>query len=105
MANAAIYPACFGEARVRRAARVDTAQRAIIAALKAIGCSVHFIKEPVDLMVGYRSRTLCLEVKTPGAWKLTPQQQLFFATFRGEAYIVENVDQALEAVLHRKSKA
>ena len=90
---------------MRRAARVDATQREIVQALRDIGCTVYIIKEPVDLMVGYRSRTLCLEVKTPGAWKLTPQQQLFFATFRGEAYIVVNVDQALEAVLQRKSKA
>ena len=90
---------------MRRAARVDATQKEIVKALRDIGCTVYIIQEPVDLMVGYRSRTLCLEVKTPGAWKLTPQQQLFFATFRGEAYIVENVDQALEAVLQRKSKA
>lgn len=89
---------------MRRAAKVDSNQRAIKKALEAIGCSVYYIKEPVDLLVGCRRKgirtTIALEVKNPEASpRLTSQQKEFFASFHGEAYIVEDVGQALKAVL------
>lgn len=85
---------------MRRAAKIDANQPAIQKALEAIGCSVHYIKEPVDLAVGFRKRTVLMEVKNPEAdWKLTKQQKDFFATFNGEAYIVEDEAQALKAML------
>ena len=85
----------------KRIHRTDANQPAIIRALKAIGCSVDIIEEPVDLVVGLRKRTVMMEVKNPanGDWKLTPKQQKFFAEFNGEAYIVENEGQALKAML------
>lgn len=85
---------------MRRAAKIDANQPAIVKALEAIGCSVYYIKEPVDLAVGLRKRTVLMEVKNPrGDWKLTPQQEKFFAEFNGEAYIVENEGEALRAML------
>jgi hypothetical protein len=83
---------------MRRAAKADKSQREIVSALRAIGAHVFYIKEPVDLAVGWRKRTVLLEVKNPGAYRLTKQQQDFFATFAGEAYIVQDVQQALAAV-------
>lgn len=87
---------------MRRAAKVDQSQAAIVKALRAIGCSVHYIKEPVDLAVGLRGRTVLLECKKKTNWRLTPQQERFFATFNGEAYIVEDEGQALRAMLQEK---
>lgn len=83
---------------MRRAAKVDRNQAEIVEALRAIGASVYVIKEPVDLMVGFRKKTVALEVKNGPSWRLTPQQEKFFHGFEGEAYLVENVHQALEAV-------
>lgn len=85
----------------RQIHRTDANQPAIIKALKAIGCSVDIIEEPVDLVVGLRKRTVMMEVKNPDTkdWELTPKQKKFFATFNGEAYIVEDEGQALRAML------
>lgn len=85
---------------MRRAAKIDANQPGIVKALEAIGCTVHYIKEPVDLAVGLRKRTVLMEVKNPKeSWRLTPQQKTFFSTFNGEAYIVEDEGQALRAML------
>ena len=85
-----------------RARKVDENQAEIMAALRKVGASVYVIEEPVDLLVGFRRRTIAMEVKNPKkSWKLTPQQEVFFRDFKGEAYIVESVDQAILA-LNRK---
>lgn len=85
-----------------RGDRVDANQKAIVAALRAIGCSVHVIGEPVDLLVGLRKRSVVMEIKNPDAnWKLTRQQEKFFRDFAGEAYIVEDEGQALRAMLKK----
>lgn len=86
---------------MRRAAKVDASQAAIVNALRAIGCTVYYIKEPVDLAVGFRGRTILMECKKTNGWKLTPQQVKFFRDFAGEAYIVEDDGQALRAVLKK----
>ena len=49
---------------MRRAARVDANQADIVAALRAIGCSVWVIGLPLDLFIGYRGKTALVEVKT-----------------------------------------
>lgn len=88
----------------KRIHRIDANQPAIIKALKAIGCSVDIIEEPVDLLVGFRKRTVAMEVKNPESkdWKLTTKQERFFAEFNGEAYIVEDEGQAIRAMLGSK---
>lgn len=79
---------------------MDANQRQIVRALRQIGASVYEIKEPVDLLVGFRKRSIALEVKNvDGRNRLTKQQQEFFATYAGEAYIVQDVQQALKAVM------
>lgn len=83
---------------MRRAARIDSNQRQIVSALRQIGASVYYIKEPVDLAVGFRKRTVLLEVKSDGG-RLTKSQAEFFQTYSGEAYIVQDVGQALKAVM------
>lgn len=84
---------------MRKAAKIDVNQPAIVKALRAIGAHVYYIKEPVDLMVGFANRTVALEVKNPKeGWRLTKQQKDFFAIYSGEAYIVETVAEAIQAV-------
>ena len=83
---------------LRRAAKRDANERPIIEALRRIGASVVVMKEPVDLLVGFRGRTVALEVKDIGG-TLTEAQKDFFARFCGEAYVVQNVQQAMQAVL------
>lgn len=94
---------------VRRAAKVDDNQRAIVAALRGIGCSVQSLaavgKGCPDLLVGYMGMNLCLEVKDgnkpPSKRKLTDYQEEWHAGWRGDAAVVENVEQAIEAVTKR----
>lgn len=85
---------------MRRAAKVDANQREIVSALKSIGAKVFYIKEPVDLLVGFRKRNILIEVKNlDGKDLLTKSQRDFFASWNGEAYIVHGVKDALQAVM------
>ena len=81
-----------------RALKVDSNQKEIIAALRKIGASVYVIGLPVDLLCGYRGRSIALECKSGEHWRLTDVQKRFFADFEGEAYIVDSVEAALKAV-------
>lgn len=67
----------------RRAARNDANQRAVIEAIEAIGCLVYVIRQPVDLLIGYRGRWVLAEVKDgdkpPSARKLRESQEDFAA--------------------------
>lgn len=86
----------------RQIHRSDANQADIVKALRAAGVTVYIIEEPVDLLCGYMGRTVAMEVKNPkGNWKLKPSQEKFFATFNGEAYIVEDEGQALRAMLKK----
>jgi hypothetical protein len=85
---------------VRRAAKTDSNQAAVVQALRKAGASVYYIKEPVDLLVGYRNRSFLLEVKAVGG-KLTESQKTFFRDYAGEAYIVHGVTDALAALQAR----
>ena len=88
---------------MRRAAKVDANQREIRKALQAIGAHVLYIKEPVDLLVGFRKRNILLEVKNVhGKNELTKAQREFFATWPGDAYIVFGITDALAAVMGQK---
>lgn len=87
---------------MRRAAKRDANERPIIEALRRIGASVVVMKEPVDLLIGWKGRTIALEVKDIGG-RLTKAQEEFFAYFGGEAYVVQNIQQAMEAVLGKEA--
>ncbi len=82
---------------MRYAARSDASQPQIVAALRAAGVSVWVIKWPVDLLCGFHGRSIALEVKEKGG-RLTDDQREFFSTFKGEAYIVRGIADALKAV-------
>lgn len=84
---------------MRTAARTDANQAEIVQALRKCGATVYEIKEPVDLLCGFRGRAFAIEIKNPDRdWRLTDQQRDFFRDFTGEAYLVETVDQAIRAL-------
>jgi hypothetical protein len=91
---------------MRRAARVDETQEEIVKALRSIGAQVVVIKEPVDLLVGYRGKTHLMECKTDratdegGKHGLTKQQAEFLAKWNGgPAWIVQSPSQAIRALV------
>src|SRR5437899_12602309 len=54
------------EIDMRRAARQDINHHELVEALKKIGAKCYYIKEPVDLVVGFRGRSILLELTRPG---------------------------------------
>lgn len=91
---------------MRRAAKIDANQTAIVKALRAVGCSVTHLSGVgsgcPDLLVGRFGRNLLLEVKDgskpPSAQALTEDQKLWHAAWRGQVFVVRTVDEALAAV-------
>lgn len=90
---------------MRHAARVDSNQADIVAALRAAGASVWIVKLPVDLLVGYQGKTVLVECKTltgkkaPKAASYTPLQQSFMAQWRGGTVAtVTDVESALRVL-------
>ena len=68
---------------MRRAARVDSNQSEIVAALRSVGASVFVISLPVDLLVGYKNHTFLVEIKDGPKKRLTALQEAFFAKWTG----------------------
>jgi hypothetical protein len=92
---------------MRRAAKVDDNQTAIVKALRAVGATAQSLAAIgcgcPDLLVGYRGGTYLLEVKDgrkpPSARQLTPDEQAWHAAWRGwPAYTVLSVEHALRAI-------
>lgn len=86
----------------RHALRKDANQGDIVDGLRAIGCTVKVLHAPADLLVGYRGRNVLLEVKDsgkpPSARKLTSDQVIFQADWRGQYDVVKTLDEAIAAV-------
>jgi hypothetical protein len=88
---------------MRRAARVDQNQAAIVEALRACGASVQSLaavgKGVPDLLVGLRTRNYLIEVKDgskpPSARKLTPDQVQWHTKWAGQVLTVTSPDDAL----------
>jgi hypothetical protein len=68
---------------MRYAARVDANQMQIVSALRAAGAYVWVIGLPVDLLVGYKSHTFLVEIKTDSKKRLTKLQTDFFENWSG----------------------
>jgi hypothetical protein len=87
---------------VRRAARVDASQDAIVSALRAAGASVTLIQWPIDAIVGFRGKTLLMEFKTAGTYyakKPNKNQAEFMDGWQGGAVsMVDGPDAALRAI-------
>ncbi len=95
-----------GRKNVRRAARVDDNQRAIVDALRTAGASVQTLaaigKGCPDLLVGCRGRNVLMEIKNenrpPSKQRLTPDERAWHESWRGSVAIVKNPDDALRAL-------
>jgi hypothetical protein len=84
---------------MRRAARVDANQQAVISALRAAGAYVWIIGLPVDLLVGFRNHTYLMEIKVGPKKKLTELQDDFFCNwFGGTLCRVDGPEAALRAI-------
>lgn len=92
---------------MRRAARVDGNSDDIVTALRKAGCSVEprlsrLGKGAPDLLIGVSGRTLIFEVKDGSlplsARQLTVDEQRWHDEWRGDAYVVNSVDEALAIV-------
>ena len=84
---------------MRRAARVDANQEAVVSALRAAGAYVWIIGLPVDLLVGFRDRTFLMEIKLGPRKRLTALQADFFDNwFGGTLCRVDGPEAALRAI-------
>lgn len=83
----------------RFAAKRDAAEPEIVEALQEVGAKVSR-KLPIDLLVHFRGRFFCLEVKTPGepkhSSKRCKEQDAFLA--ETSATIVKTKAEALAAI-------
>ena len=89
---------------MRRAARVDASQSAIVAALRQMGATVAITsmvgKGFPDAIVGAYGQTVLAEIKDgskpPSRRKLTEAQEPFHATWRGSPVVIlESVNAAI----------
>lgn len=98
---------------MRRAAKTDTTQAEIIAALKRVGVSVEYIKQPFDLVIfnPRKRETAFVECKSPrppsegGANGLTVAQTEFIAKWPGPIYVVRSAEDAVRQVLGEEAFA
>ena len=85
---------------MRRAAKVDATQAAIVQALRSVGVQVEVIKQPVDLLLCHRGETSLMEVKNrDGRDQLTKAQIEFIARWPGKIHIAHGPQEAVEMVL------
>lgn len=91
---------------MRRAARVDDNQAAVVKALRMIGAAVtpiHMVGRGVsDLLVSFRQRWFVLEVKDgakpPSARELTPDEKRWIGEQRAAVFIVTSPWEAVDLV-------
>lgn len=91
---------------MRRSAKVDANQPAIVKAFRDMGCSVqhlHAVGQGCpDLLVGYRGENILVEVKDgdkfPCKRKLTDDQKDWHEEWRGKVHIVETVSDAVALI-------
>jgi hypothetical protein len=88
---------------MRRAAKTDANQTAIVGRLRACGVFVEVIGKPVDLLVWHRGVPSLMEVKNrDGKNQLTKEQVEFIARYPGDVHIVHDEGEALLAVLGKE---
>lgn len=91
---------------MRRAAKTDSTQAAIVEALRRVGAFVWVIGLPVDLLCGFRGETYLVEcksdlerVKKPRKGPLTALQREFMQNWSGgKVCVVSSPLEALEAI-------
>lgn len=89
---------------MRRAAKIDDNQPAIVEALQKIGAKCYYLKKPVDLLVGYRGKNVVLEVKNRnGKDEITKDQADFIATWPGQVDVVYTPEEAVALVIGKEA--
>ena len=92
---------------MRRAAKVDANQEAVVSALRAAGATVQSLaavgKGVPDLLVGYKGQTLLMEVKDGrnplSKQKLTEDQLTWHGNWKGGALaVVDGPEAALRMI-------
>ena len=92
---------------MRRAAKIDTNQPAIVAAFRKIGATVQVLsavgKGCPDTIVGYRGKNIFLEIKdgelAPSKQKLTADQVNWHAKWGGQVCVANSIKDAVEKVI------
>lgn len=96
---------------MRRAAKVDANQEAIVRSLRQIpGVSVRVLSQVgdgfPDLCLGYRGENFLIELKdgekTASRKKLTPEEEKFFESWRGQVAKCETLEEILTIINKRK---
>ena len=89
-------------------AKRDDNEKEIVEALEKAGATVFRLDQPTDLLVGYHGSNILIEVKdgkkTASRKKKTELQRDFFRDWRGQCFLVETVEQALEVLAQYRSK-
>ena len=92
---------------MRRAAKIDSNQIQIVSALRAAGASVQSLaavgKGVPDLLVGYKGKTLLMEIKDgrkpPSAQRLTEDQLTWHGAWKGGLLaVVDGPEAALRMI-------
>ncbi len=90
---------------LRRAAKVDDNQDAIVKALRSVHVAVEIVGKPLDLSVCVKGKsglweTFYVEVKNPdGKDRITKEQAEFLERWPGRVEIVRSPDEAIRKVL------
>ena len=95
---------------MRKAAKIDDNQKAIVNVLRQIGASVQSLaatgKGCPDLLVGYQGINYLMEIKDGDKMlskqKLTIDQEHWHTLWRGSVHIVKSVDEALKILQDKK---
>jgi Holliday junction resolvase len=95
---------------MRKAAKIDDNQKAIVNVLRQMGASVQSLattgKGCPDLLVGYHGINYLMEVKDGdkvlSKQKLTIDQEHWHSLWRGSVHIVKSVDEALKILQDKK---
>lgn len=94
---------------MRRAAKVDTNQPAVVKALRDIGVSVKIVSETksfCDIVAGFRGCNILLEIKNLDGKgdALTAGEKEFHDTWAGQISVVTSPEEAQMAVLNHAKK-
>ena len=95
---------------MRKAAKIDDNQKAIVNVLRQMGASVQSLaaigKGCPDLLVGYHGINYLMEIKDGdkvlSKQKLTIDQEHWHSLWRGSVHIVKSVDEALKILQDKK---
>ena len=83
------------------ARRTDSNQKEIVAGLRRIGATVLDLHElgkgAPDVLIGIGGNNYLVEIKSTNG-KLTPAEIEFLASWKGNAVIVHNVEEAFRAI-------